>query len=1137
LANEVFSALASAPAVLALRQGVEKGGVLSLDSITAGAQPFLAVLLGRLFPGRPVVVVTEGLRTQEIFQQDIETWAAESDEFKPPLHPLFFPAWEVLPHEARLPHADVVSERLAALVALSDPAEERTPMLVASITSLLQKTLRPEDLKASLRRLERGERVDPLDLIEWLEERCYEAEVQVTEKGHVSMRGGIVDLWPLTSPWPVRLEFFGNELESMRYFDPVSQISREEVKNIVVPPAGELGLLKKKTPASAGSLLDYLRPGSIFLLCEPETLTAQAERYQAQVPAGDPFFISWEEWREEIVGRGLACVNVSQAEPEFLENVLPDGRRLEKEGGLKFQGLEVFRPIGEHRPEPHIAEAQRREFFQQLHRWLRQDYAVHLYCNNDGERQRFEEIWRDYGLEKGPGPRMRIGALSRGFLFEPAKVAVVTDAEIFGRYKVQRPRRLKSPHAASSRSLLDINFAELHEGDYVVHLQHGIGRYHGLQLMPAGLGRKAGTAEAVVEAPREECLVIEFAPSDHDQAAPKLYVPASEAHLVSKYVGTGKARPPLNTLGGVRWAKAKAQAEIAVRDVAAEMLRIQAARAVQEGHAFPADTGWQQEFENSFLYEETPDQWQAIVATKKDMETAKPMDRLICGDVGYGKTEVAIRAAFKAAVAGKQVAVLVPTTVLAQQHFNTFRERMAEYPIRIELLSRYRTRGEQNGVIRELAAGSVDIVIGTHRLLQGDIGFKELGLVVIDEEQRFGVAHKERFKRLRTMVDVLTLTATPIPRTLYLALAGARDMSTIETPPQDRLPVETLVAQYDERLIRDAIQRELNRGGQVFYLHNRVFDIEAVAQRLRALAPEARIAVGHGQMHSDQLEEVMTTFVNGESDVLLSTTIIESGLDIPNANTIIIDRADRFGLSDLYQLRGRVGRYKHQAYAYLLLPRHAGLLVDARKRISAIKQYSSLGSGFKIAMRDLEIRGAGNLLGSEQSGHITAVGFELYCQLLKQSVSRLKGEKVRPRLEVEVRLDFLALTPEEFVTGTEAGAALASFPSSYIGEAQQRIEIFRKLAQATDAGGLRDLKNELRDRFGPLPEAAELRLKLADLKIAAGERGITMIETKEDRLMLSRHGDYVMADGKFPRLRKTSAAARLNEIKKLVMAL
>jgi transcription-repair coupling factor (superfamily II helicase) len=1135
-AGDLFSAVASVPVVQSLRERVERGDSLSFASVSPAAQPFFAVLLARLFPTRPLVVVTESLRTQEIFQQDIETWVAESHpgSAAPLGRPLFFPAWEVLPHEPRLPHVDVVSERLETLVGLSNRAATGpAPIVVAGVTALLQKTFQAGEIARRTRLLRRGDSLDPLDLVEWLENQGCEPEAQVTQKGDISMRGGILDLWPLTSSWPVRLEFFGNELESLRHFDPLTQISREETTTLVIPPGGELGLLKADERLPVASMLEYLPAGAIFLLCEPELLREQAGRYEAQVQAKDRFFISWEQFQEEMARRGLVSVAVSEMENVFIENVLPGAPDFTPKDGMTWQGLEAFRPIGDRRPEPHIAEAQRKEFFSQLHRWLRQDYAVHLFCNNDGERRRFQEIWREYGLGDPEALCLHIGPLARGFLFEPAKLAVVTDAEIFGRYKVQRPRRLKSPQAQLGKSLLDINFSELAEGDCVVHLQHGIGRYLGLGSLPAAPGQKPVEGNTQVAATGEECLVIEYAAGDPLQPAPKLYVPVSQSHLVSKYVGAGKARPPLNALGGTRWAKTKALAQEAVRDLAGEMLSIQAVRSTQEGHAFPPDAPWQLEFEDSFIYEETPDQWRAIVATKKDMETPKPMDRLICGDVGYGKTEVAVRAAFKSALAGKQVAVLVPTTVLAQQHFNTFRERMADYPLRMELLSRFRSRRDQARVIRDLAAGSVDIVIGTHRLLQSDVLFKDLGLVVIDEEQRFGVLHKEKFKRLRTLVDVLTLTATPIPRTLYLALAGARDMSTIETPPQDRLPVETLVAQYDERLIRDAIQRELNRGGQVFYLHNRVFDIEAVAQRLRALVPQARIAVGHGQMHSDQLEEVMTTFVNGQTDVLLSTTIIESGLDIPNANTIIIDRADRFGLSDLYQLRGRVGRFKHQAYAWLLLPRHAGLLTDARKRISAIKQYSSLGSGFKIAMRDLEIRGAGNLLGSEQSGHIAAVGFELYCQLLKQSVSSLKGEKVQPRLNVNVRLDFLAAGADEALAQKPA----ACFPGSYIPEAQQRIEIYRKLAQINDAASCRALKNELRDRFGPLPEAADLILKVADLKIIAAQRGVSLIETQEDKLMLTRNNDFVMARGKFPRLTKTTARGRLDEIKKLLLTL
>jgi transcription-repair coupling factor (superfamily II helicase) len=1226
-ASELFARVSRTPAVQSLARRLENGGVLSCADVAQSAQPFLAVLLRELFPRRPIIVVTDSLKTQESFQQDIETWlslgrgsrvesrgretAAEagSDPGSRPLtfdlRPLFYPAWEILPHEARLPHADVISERLETLIALSGHSALRPPpsaLVVTSVVALLQRTFAPEFLHGHTRTVRRGDRLDPLDLIEWLEEQGYEPEAQVTQKGEIALRGGILDVYPLTSPWPVRLEFFGDELESLRHFDPLTQISREETTAVTLPPAGELGILKSKvqSPESKGlelaTLLEFLPGETVFLLCEPEQLAVRADEYASQVPENDPFFVPWPEFLARLGGSGMTSLRVTEAEMvssgEALEcgDLSPLSSLLEPQSSVamdscvatpressdesehskapQFQSLDAYRPLAGRAPDPQVAEAQRLEFFAQLHRWLRQGYAVHVFCNNDGERQRFGEIWEELGLgrksrdesrEPEPNaepstldsrPSTHIGTLSRGFICDDAKLVVVTDAEIFGRYKIQRPRRLKSPHALAARSALDIDFTELEEGDLVVHLQYGIGRYLGLKNLPA----TTGASKSEVRSPQSEteCLVIEYAPSDPGGEPPKLYVPVTEAHLVGKYVGAGKARPPLNRLGGTRWAKAKAQAERAVRDVAAELLAIQAARESQPGHAFAADAPWQREFESAFIFEETPDQMRAIVETKADMERPKPMDRLICGDVGFGKTEVAIRAAFKAVMGGRQVAVLVPTTVLAQQHFNTFRERMADYPARIELLSRFRTRRAQQRVANDLANGSVDIVIGTHRLIQDDIAFKDLGLVVIDEEQRFGVLHKEKFKRLRTLVDVLTLSATPIPRTLYLALTGARDMSTIQTPPQDRLPVETIVAQYDERVIRDAIQRELNRGGQVFFLHNRVLTIDAMAGRLRTLLPRARIVVGHGQMHSDDLEEVMTRFVNGEADVLLSTTIIESGLDIPNANTIIIDRADRFGLSDLYQLRGRVGRYKHQAYAYLLLPRHAGLLADARRRISAIKQYSTLGSGFKIAMRDLEIRGAGNLLGAEQSGHITAVGFELYCQLLKQSVGALKGEKVKPRVEVRVALDFLSsdasaplspsLSPsdgERVAAGRERGGSttVAALPHSFVSEPRHRVEIYRKLAQATDKAALESLAREMRDRFGPLPPPAGLLLQVAELKILASERAVTTIEVKEDKLMLARHGDFVMLGGKFPRLTKKQANARLKEIKKLLLAL
>ena len=1168
---------------------LENGGDLSCTGISRTAQPFFAALLHHLFPHRTLVVTTDGLKSHESFQEDISTWLAieskaQSPEPKVPeggqspshIQPLFYPPWEILPHESRLPHADVISERLETLVSLTHHASRLTapaPLIITSVAALLQRTFPRQAIVEHTRTLTHGERIDPLDLVEWLEAQGYEPEAQVTQKGEIALRGGILDIYPITSPWPVRLEFFGDELESLRHFDPLTQISREEITDVTVPPGGELGILKKQ-PNNLGTLLDYLPPQTIFLLCEPEQLDMRANEYAAQVPPKDPFYISWEEFRNEAGNRQMILLDQSEGESDLVESpdlVAPvESDRF----SISFQNLDAYRPLAERAPDPQIAEAQRREFFAQLHRWLRQDYAVHVFFNNDGERQRFTEIWQEYGFASET-PSLHIGALARGFLHEDGKFVVVTDAEIFGRYKVQRPRRLKSAHAQATRSALDIDFAELEEGDYVVHLQHGIGRYLGLQVLPLGAGTKPTELAGTQSTAGQECLVIEYAPNDPAQPAPKLYVPVTEAHLVSKYVGTGKARPPLNTLGGTRWAKAKAQAERAVKDVASELLAIQAARDSQPGHAFAPDTPWQREFEGAFIYEETPDQLKAITETKSDMERPKPMDRLICGDVGFGKTEVGIRAAFKAVMAGKQVAVLVPTTVLAQQHYNTFRERMADYPVRVELLSRFRTRRAQQQVVKDLAAGSVDIVIGTHRLLQSDIAFKDLGLVVIDEEQRFGVLHKEKFKMLRKLVDVLTLSATPIPRTLYLALTGARDMSTIQTPPHDRLPVETIVTQYDERVIRDAIRRELNRGGQVFFLHNRVVTIDTIAQKLRTLVPDARIVVGHGQMHSDDLEEVMTKFVNGEADILLSTTIIESGLDIPNANTIIIDRADRFGLSDLYQLRGRVGRYKHQAYAYLLLPRHGGLVADVRKRLSAIKQYSTLGSGFKIAMRDLEIRGAGNLLGAEQSGHITAVGFELYCQLLKQSVASQKGEKVKPRIEVQVRLDFLVLSPidesppratrntqpetsNQYPEQPDSGHASrntsrpeglksghhvsrpptsASIPFKYISDARQRIEIYRKLAQAGDKPALQSLEKEIRDRFGPLPAALQLLLLVAELKVLASDRGVTSIEVKVDRLLLTRNNDYIMIGSKFPRLTKSEPAARLKEIRKLLMAL
>ena len=1175
-----------------------QGGVVPLSGVHRCAHAFLVALLVRHFPGRRVVVVTDTLKAQESLHADLTTWlnVAARTEFgeKSAAHhrvPHFFPAWEALPHESKLPHFDVISERLETLCVLLDaPAEDadspRVPV-VTTVTALQQRTFPAGELRGRIRHLGPGQRVNPLDLIEWLEEQGYEPEARVTNKGELSWRGGIVDLWPPSAPWPVRLEFFGDELESLREFDPASQISRESMGAVRVPPAGEISLLKTVTrkwetaapaapvpPRELNTLMDYLPADTLWVLSDPESLLDQSLRHGQQVPPDDPFHARWDDLLADAVRRGMTVVEAGA-----------DGGEL-SDAGSTAGSLEAYRPIGATLPEAQVAETQRRSFFEQMHRWLRQGLAVHVFCNNEGERQRFSELWTEYGLDGAASGQamaaaeplvIHLGAVSRGFLMPAAQSVVVTDAEIYGRYKVSRSRRLKSPHAQAVRSAFEVDFSEFEEGDYVVHLQHGIGLFRGLKILPPVRAR--GEVERPGAGGGQECLVLEYAARDAGDEPPRLYVPVSEAHLVSKYVGAGKARPQLSTLGGARWTRAKEQAEHAVRDLAGELLRVQAARASQEGCALAPDTHWQREFEAAFEFEETPDQVTAIEAAKRDLEAPRPMDRLLCGDVGFGKTEVAIRAAFKAVMSGKQAAVLVPTTVLAQQHYNHFRERMSGYPVRIELLSRFRSGRQQRAALDAMAAGAADILIGTHRMLSPDVQFKDLGLVVVDEEQKFGVRHKERLKHLRTTVDVLTLSATPIPRTLYLALTGARDLSTLETPPQDRLPVETVVGNYDERVIRDAIQREINRGGQVYFLHNRVATIEAVALKLRALVPGARLLVGHGQMDADDLERVMTQFVNGEADVLVSTTIIESGLDIPNANTIIIDRADRFGLSELYQLRGRVGRYKHQAYCYLMLPRHAQLLTEARKRMSAIKQYSALGSGFKIAMRDLEIRGAGNILGPQQSGHITAVGFDLYCQLLKQSIASLKGEGMSRRMEVRVSLDFLAMNPGEeggtppvparrkrnepprveievpregvmtYYDGERSSAenaeaalppmprAPAYLPADYLREPAQRLEIYRKLAQASKTADLEALGRELRDRFGPLPPAVELLMAVHGIRLLAPSRQVTVVEVAEGKVKLTRNGQLITVGGRFPRLARREARARLTELRRMIEGL
>ena len=1159
--------LCDSPAFKPLLKVEKIGELLSLDGVSSGSEAFIITVISQLLPARPLIVVCPTVQIQEQVHHELKTWLPyfTNSALQAP-DPQFFPAWDVLPHESRLPHADVLSERLETLIHLAKTQKKAapSPLVVANGIGFLQRSFTQAELKKRFRNFALADQIDPMDLVEWLEDQGYEPEAQVTQKGEIALRGGILDVFPLTSPWPIRFEFFGNEIESLRTFDPQTQVSREKIKQAVISPGGELGILKQQLSNNPNyettSLTGHLKNNPIYVFIEPEEIEERTIDYLDQVPKADPFHNTWKETIQ------LAHENGTVVEIREAAN----------NSELTIQNLEHYRPLGQTSLEAEVAEKQRRDFFDQLHRWLRGNYQVWVICSTKAELQRFDELWGEYGFDKqkkAPQPILSIGDISRGFLIESAKLVIVTDSEIFGRYRSQRPRRLKSPHALAARSALEIDFTDLNLGDYIVHLQHGIGRYIGIKFLPNENRKKQSGEKATDEG--HECLAIEFGSRDPEQEPPKLYVPISEAHLVSKYVGTGNSKPPLSILGSKRWSKAKADAEKAVADLAAELLKIQASRESKPGHSYNTDTPWQREFEGAFPYEETPDQLTSIKAAKQDMEKPQPMDRLVCGDVGFGKTEVAIRAAFKAVMEGKQVAMLVPTTVLAQQHYNTFLERMNDFPIKVELLSRFCTKKQANATIEGLATGSTDIVVGTHKLIQDKIRFKDLGLVIIDEEQRFGVLHKEKLKMLRQTVDVLTLTATPIPRTLHMALTGARDMSTIESPPQDRLPIETTVIEFDEKIIRNAIQRELNRGGQVFFLHNRVTTIETMAERIRKLVPKARLIVGHGQMASGTLEKVMTQFVSGKADILLSTTIIESGVDIPNANTMIIDRADRFGLSELYQLRGRVGRYKHQAYAYLILPRHAALLSDARKRISALKQYSKLGSGFKIAMRDLEIRGAGNILGAQQSGHITAVGFELYCQLLKQSVKRLKGEKVQRRVEVVVSIDFLALHPGEERKATkenlkqkklgfevyiprtidvstdddqnqsnrlhtenkDIGRTPAYLPFDYIPETRQRITIYRKLAQLFDMKDLKALKEEIRDRFGPIPKTVGRLLRVAELKIIAATRKVTSIETRENKIMFTRNNSLITLGGKYPRFEKHTADKRLAELKTLLNAL
>ncbi|MDP2728365.1 MAG: transcription-repair coupling factor [Dehalococcoidia bacterium] len=1036
---------------------VLKGGLGETSlMLPSAALPYLVSCLQKDL-GRPTLVVTARPYRARQLQEELGAWLGDSGDI------FLFPEPDALPYEPAAAGSPSQHQRLRALLALTGWDQERgiddrttgktsVPLIVAPAHALMHQVLSPGELAAGTQAIRKGGRLDLSSLVaEWLD-LGYEQVQAVERPGTFSRRGGILDVFPSTSPLPVRLELYGNQVESLRHFDPLTQRSVELVSQITVTPAQE------SPRGGAASLLDYLPEGALLVMEEPssiqttiEALDEQAQELRRQrletgelgTAAPRPYF----DWNE-LAGK-LARLPHRLAVGPWVE---------EERSGLPFHS-------------PSFYGGRLRLLVREVQDVRSQGSTVVIASHQAG---RLADLLEEGGSpvpvldairEPPPAGALLLvnGSLHGGWAL--GSFTLLTDAEIFGYVK---PRRAVVRRSTGRELLL----SDLNVGDYVVHVEHGIARF-------------AGLVHLASDGSEKEYMLLEYAEGD------RLYVPLDQIDRVSRYLGGGAGEPTLTRLASTDWARAKERARRSATDIAQDLLEIYAQREVSPGLAFSPDSPWQREMEDAFPYLETPDQAEAIAQVKTDMEATKPMDRLICGDVGYGKTEVALRAAFKAVMDGKQVAILVPTTVLAQQHFATFSERLAAFPVKVEVLSRFRNEKEQAAVLEGLKDGAVDICIGTHRLLQKDVQFKDLGLLVVDEEQRFGVMHKEHLKLLRKEVDVLTLTATPIPRSLYMSLINVRDMSVMETPPEERLPIKTLVMPYDEPAIRQAILRELDRGGQIFFVHNRVQGIYQVAQRLRGLVPEASIVIGHGQMPEDELERVMLDFFAGRVDVLVCTTIIEAGLDVPNANTIIINQAHRFGLAQLYQLRGRVGRGANLAYAYFLFPRDRQLTQTAHERLSTILEASELGAGYRIAMKDLEIRGAGNLLGPEQSGNIAAVGFDLYCNMLAEAVEELKArqsgrEIAPPRPATTIDLPLSAYLPE-----------------AYIPDQAARISLYQRLARVDSLESLADLREEVRDRFGPEPPEVLDLLYVAGLKVRAALAGIASIVRRDGEVVES----------------------------------
>jgi len=1059
-----------------------------------GAKSFVAAAVARA-TGERLLWIARDAEIADRVVEELEAW------FGDPAAVVTLEPRSALAYERSGLIGDESAARVAALAAWAGGVPR---VLVASVQALFQRTLSPDDLPRDPLHLAAGRRVSQDRLLAELVRLGYEPVVEVGGRGEFARRGGLVDLYPPGAPLPVRAEWFGDEVGSLRAFDPADQRGVGPVQDVTIlpaseflmPPEGREAWLRERLGRAARALPDRLAadlahlvdtgdPGdaaevwggvlapataldhvsdAIWVLDEPpdvehatETLWAQATERAADLVGARELTKTWPS---------------VYLEPRVWRAALHEARTLELHWESDAEGAPPGgNPFGWR--EPSLPPAPLGRLGEVVERWRRDGQRVVV---TSDQSARLAELLEDAGVTAAPvvglgsapppgGVALVERSLNGGFEGGPEGLVVLTDRELFGTVRVRRPRALRR---VVPRDLLE----RLQPGDAVVHIDHGVARYAGLVRRSAGGG---GDEE-------RDFLELHFAGTD------RMWVPVEQIDRLSRYAGDDQ--PVLSRLGGGEWLRTKARVKRAVTDLARELLELYGARASARGHAFGPDTPWQQELEAAFPYEETPDQLRAVAEVKADMEAEQPMDRLVVGDVGYGKTEVALRAAFKAIQDGRQVAVLVPTTVLAQQHLETFRARFAAYPIGVRMLSRFVPPAEQERTVAGLADGSVDLAIGTHRLLSRDIRFRDLGLLVVDEEQRFGVAHKERLKQLRTEVDVLTLSATPIPRTLNMALVGVRDMSVMETAPEDRLPIQTRVAEASAGLVRDAILRELDRGGQVFFVHNRVETIEAQAEQLRRLLPDARIVVGHGQMAEGSLERVMLAFSRGEHDVLVCTTIIESGLDIPNANTIVIDRADTLGLAQLYQLRGRVGRSSRRAYAYLLYRRRGQLTEVARKRLQAIFNASELGAGFQIALSDLEIRGAGNLLGAEQHGHIAAVGFDLYTSLLAEAVEEQKAlaedrpaEVARPGAVIDLPID-------------------AYLPDGYVPEAAQKLEVYRRLARATDAATLDAVRADLLDRFGPLPPSVERLLEVARLRLAADAAGITSVSREGGQLVV-----------------------------------